>query len=138
MARQFTKNDTERLRRDLGISFEEAEALMRRAGGDARRARSLYIEEHSVVVEPAHVEDGPASFLEAARETLQNLLRAVRSARIRITRDGETLAAVPMIVVMLAIIAMPPLTFSSVAVMLFLRFRFSVEGPSWKRAVRWA
>lgn len=138
MARQFTKNDTERLRRELGISFEEAEALLRRVGGDAKRARKLYVEEHSVVVEPDAVADGPSSALENAREALMNFLRAVRSARIHITRDGEALAALPAVLVMLAMLTMPALTFGSVIVMLFLRFRFSVEGRSWRRVVRWA
>lgn len=127
MTRMFNKNDVERLRRTLGVPYEEADALLRRAGGDPEKARRLYISENSVVVEPDRVEDGPRSAFEEARETLAGILKTVFSARIRIVREGDLVAAVPLIIAMLAMLAAPHLTFGSVAVMLFLGCRFTVS-----------
>lgn len=128
MARRFHKTDVEHLRRLLGVTQEEADALLRRTGGDVQKARKLYIHENGVFVEPLKIEDGPRFSVESLLESLMDIMKSIGSIRVRIVHGGDPLAALPLVVVMLAMLASPRLTFGSIAVMLFLNCRFTIVG----------
>lgn len=128
MVRRFHKTDAEHLRRILGITQEEADALLRRTGGDVQKARRLYIQENGVFVDPVKIEDYPRLSVENVLETLMNAVKLVGSIRVRIVHNGDFVAALPLVVVLLAMLASPRLTFGSIAVMLFLNCRFTISG----------
>lgn len=121
-----TDRGVSRLMRELNITGEEAESLLRRTGFRADEARRLYIREHGVLVEPEKVEDGSRPARGQAEEMLKRLWRRLCSGRIRVMRGEETLASVPVLLALLALLAAPHLTFASVAVMLFMRCRFDM------------
>ena len=135
MARIFTVDDVQRLARELGVEYDEAVSLLRRADGDYRKAVRLHQDQRSVFVEPERIEEGRRPAADRAAEILKNIWSGVRSARLRVSRNGSLLMAIPLIVIMLALIAAPHLTIGTLLVMLFLRCRFEVRAGGAARMV---
>ena len=73
MAHQFIMEDAQQLSDELGISFQEAAALLLRADGDCRLAAQIYHREQPVFAEPEQVCDGVLPLKERFAERMRGI-----------------------------------------------------------------
>lgn len=79
----FMIDDVERIRRETGVSREEAARLLRGAGGDYKRAMREYIGARNVCVEPEKVEDNTRGICHSVKSVFSRL-RCRRSDVVRV------------------------------------------------------
>lgn len=115
----FTMKDIERMRREIGVSREEAVHLLRRAEGDYKKAVKIYISERNVYVEPEQVRENERS----VRACADKLLNA---ARLHMSRRSVAIWAAALVVMMLALAASPKLGACMLLLALFLSCRLNL------------
>ena len=104
MAHQFIMEDAQQLSGELGISFQEAAALLLRADGDCRLAAQIYHREHPVFAEPEQVCDGTLPIKERIAERVRGIGHIARGNAkrlfgvIRRVPAGVLIAALAMLV----------------------------------------
>ncbi len=78
MAHQFIMEDAQQLGAELGISFQEAAALLLRADGNCRLAAQIYHREHPVFAQPEQVCEGTLPLKERLSEGVRRMGRSAR------------------------------------------------------------
>ncbi len=127
MMKAFQAVDVRRVSKMTGVSQEEAIKLLALAGGDATQAIRMFVSSRSIAVEPISVEDAP-SWRQRAAAQAKRFLEAVPGPRVSVTRRQRALASIPLIVIMLALLALPYAAGGALLIMLLTGCRFRLEG----------